>query len=120
MPRKDHMPRTTATDWRLEQISKWPEKTFQQQVINLARQLGWKAYHPYDSRRSVPGYPDLTLCHAEHGVIWAELKTEKGRVSPAQREWLDHLTAAGQTAVIWRPRQWADRTIHEALSPGCR
>lgn len=111
---------TTAADWRLEQISKWPEKTFQQQVINLARQLGWRVYHPYDSRRSVPGYPDLTLVSTEHGVIWAELKTEKGRLSSAQREWLDHLTASGQTAVIWRPRDWASHEIHDALNPGGR
>ena len=102
-------------DPRLERLT---EKQFQSMVVGLARQLSWRVFHPYDSRRSVPGYPDLTLCHAEHGVIWAELKTEKGRVSPAQQEWLDHLTSAGQTAVIWRPRHWADRTIQEALNPG--
>ena len=114
---------TTAAEHRLATISTWTEKQFQAQVVGLAKQLGWMAYHTYDSRRSEPGYPDLTLVHPQHGLIFAELKTEKGRVSPEQREWLEVLSAVAFpypliSVYTWRPRHWADRTIHEALNPG--
>ncbi|GAA1450419.1 VRR-NUC domain-containing protein [Nesterenkonia lacusekhoensis] len=114
------MPTTTAADWRLEQISKWPEKTFQQQVINLARQLGWWVYHTYRSDRSTPGFPDLYMAHPEHGILLRELKTEKGRISPAQRDAMAVIEKAGGDVAVWRPRHWASREIHEALNPGGR
>jgi VRR-NUC domain-containing protein len=44
---------------------------------------------------------DLTLVRDR--VVWVELKTETGKVSAAQREWLDALKAAGAEAYIWRP-----------------
>lgn len=37
------------------------EGELQQAIIDLARVLGLLIYHPYDSRRSEPGYPDLTI-----------------------------------------------------------
>lgn len=37
------------------------EKEFQAQVLDLARLTGWLCYHPHDSRRSAPGFPDLVL-----------------------------------------------------------
>ena len=86
----------------VEQVT---EKQFQDTVIRMAALLGWRYYHPYDSRRSVPGYPDLTLCHPRHGTVWLELKRERGRVSKAQRQWLDTLTAAGERAYVVRPSQ---------------
>jgi hypothetical protein len=33
------------------------EKAFQAKVLQLARLNGWAWYHPYDSRRSNPGFP---------------------------------------------------------------
>jgi hypothetical protein len=36
-------------------------------------------------------------------IIYAELKTQRGTLTAGQQQWLDALTAAGQTAVVWRP-----------------
>jgi hypothetical protein len=63
------------------------ETAFQQQVIDLARLYQWMAYHTFDSRRSTAGFPDLVLVRAPE-IIIAELKAEKGTLSPAQREWI--------------------------------
>ena len=86
--------------------SGWSEKEFQQELVDLARQQGWLVYHPYDSRRSEAGYPDLTMVHLRHGVIWAELKTRDGKVTDAQSAWLTALQDAGQRAYLWRPVDW--------------
>ncbi|GAA5229238.1 hypothetical protein GCM10025779_00510 [Arthrobacter cryoconiti] len=81
------------------------EKPFQDGVLKLARFHGFSlAYHTHDSRRSVPGFPDLVLVNPRAGrVLYRELKTSKGRLSPAQIEWLDGLTACGMDAGVWRP-----------------
>ena len=93
------------------------EADFQRAVIDLATRLGLKAFHSTDSRRDTSaGFPDLVIA-GRRGVIFAELKTAKGRVEPAQREWIDRLRTAGQIAVVWRPEHLTKRPsqIHEAL-----
>lgn len=83
------------------------EDAFQSLVIAAATQNGWLAYHTHDSRRSQAGFPDLVLVHQQLGVVYAELKSEKGKVSPAQQHWLLSLTLAGQAAFVWKPSDWA-------------
>ena len=78
------------------------EKQFQTQVVMVAKANGWLVYHPYDSRRSAPGFPDLVLVRDR--VLYRELKTNTGRVSKAQQEWGDALTKAGADFKVWRPR----------------
>ena len=64
--------------------------------------------HPYDSRRSSPGFPRPVSWCAATRCIMAELKTDTGRVSKAQEEWIAALDVVpGIDAVIWRPRHWA-------------
>ena len=62
------------------------EKGFMQAVVDLARLQGWKVYHTYDARKSEPGFPDLTMVR-DGRLVFAELKTEKGKLTPAQEEW---------------------------------
>ena len=81
------------------------ESQFQGAVIEMAEMLNWMAYHVYDSRRSVPGFPDIVAVHRTHGVLWLELKTMKGRVRPEQKRWIDALRAVGERAFIVRPDQ---------------
>lgn len=79
------------------------ERELQAQVIELAKLLGWMVYHTYDSRKSEPGYPDLTMAHADTGaVIWAELKREGQLPTAAQRRWLMAL-GRRHLAVLWQP-----------------
>jgi hypothetical protein len=82
------------------------EKAFLAQVRQLAHLLGWLCYHTHDSRRSQPGFPDLTLVRGSR-LLFAELKTDTGRVTAAQQQWLDALAAAGQEVYVWRPCDWA-------------
>ena len=89
------------------------EKDFQAGVLKLARFHGFTLrYHTHDSRRSAPGFPDLVLVNTRTGrILWRELKRNKGRVSPEQREWLDGLTACGMDAAVWRPNDLDDGTV---------
>jgi len=91
------------------------EKAFTSQVIKLAKVFGWRVAHfrPamvgtrwVTAMQGDIGFPDLVLARAGK-VIFAELKSETGKLSPTQRKWIDALTSepsAGVTACIWRPR----------------
>ena len=84
------------------------EREFQAQVIQYAGLAGWMIYHTYDSRRSQPGFPDLVLVRGRH-VIFAELKTDKGRVTPDQQHWLNSLEDVEFVdARLWRPKYWEE------------
>lgn len=79
------------------------ERQWQDQVLEVAHLTGWRTYHTHDSRRSAPGWPDLALCRPPR-LLLVELKTDVGRVSPAQAEWLEDLgRCAGVEVYIWRP-----------------
>lgn len=79
------------------------EKEWQAQIVALARTLGWNgAYHTYDSRRSASGFPDLVLVRER--VVYIELKSEPGKLSPAQKQWIGWLLEAGAEVYIARPR----------------
>ena len=82
------------------------EAEFQTAVVELAKWTGWLVFHDYDSRRNTAGFPDLVLAHPQRGVLFCELKTDKGRVTAAQQRWLDTLTAAGAETYVWRPDDW--------------
>jgi hypothetical protein len=78
------------------------EKAWQAVVLDLARLHGWQAYHTFDSRRSQPGFPDLVLWRRGE-LIFVELKTDKGRVTPDQLRVISGLEDAGQQVYVWRP-----------------
>ena len=84
------------------------EKQFESQVKGLARVFGWLYYHTWRSIHSPAGFPDCVLVRGSR-LIFAELKSEKGKVSPAQQEWLDALGNVGDKDVqvyLWRPSDW--------------
>ncbi len=93
------------------------EATLQTSVTGLAQSLGYLCYHTHDSRRSQPGFPDLVMVRAISGrLIFAELKTERGRQSVQQREWERALHASGQGEVyLWRPTDWLSGAITQIL-----
>ena len=88
------------------------EKDFQRSVIRLATLCGWLTYHTHDSRGSSPGFPDLVLVRDR--VIFAELKTTKGRLGQHQLDWLARLREAGAETYLWRPAHWTQ--IQRVLS----
>ena len=82
------------------------EREWQAQVVEAATLTRWRHYHAYDSRRSDPGWPDLVLARAPE-LLMVELKTDTGRLSRAQREWMQVLTACGVECHVWRPGDFA-------------
>lgn len=84
---------------------KMAEKVWQAKVVAEARRQGWRWYHTHRSDRSPAGFPDLCLVRPPR-LLFAELKTERGKPTPEQSAWLADLAAAGQECHLWRPSDW--------------
>lgn len=83
------------------------EKEWQQLVTEIAQVNGWRVFHTYDSRRSNPGWPDVVAVRRGR-LVAAELKTETGKVTAEQAEWLEALGGVlGVEVFVWRPRDVA-------------
>ena len=93
------------------------EKQLQAAVLQLAQVLGYLSYHTHCSIRSQPGFPDLVMVRNRR-VLWRELKSARGKPTPAQRDWLDRLAQAGQDVGIWTPDDWTSGRIERELQ--CR
>ena len=114
MPFRDRPPtglqRMTTRQVIPENIS---EAAFQSYVVEAAAWHGWKTFHPRTVRtfkgnhltayQGDAGFPDLVLAHPDRGVIFAELKSARGRLSPEQDRWIRTLVACGAEAYVWRP-----------------
>jgi len=88
------------------------EKQFEGQVKDLAKIYGWMYYHTWRSIHSPAGFPDCLMVRPPR-LIFAELKSEKGVVSPKQQEWLDILKQIPSAEVfLWR----ADDDIIEEIA----
>lgn len=99
------------------------EAAFQRMVVHFAQLRGWKVHHTRPAQNSrgdwrTPiqgdkGFPDLVLAR-DGKLILLELKSEKGRLSPEQVEWLDALgvddslrfRGAEMTVAVVRPSGW--------------
>ena len=88
-------------------------------VRTLARSLGWRTYHTHRSEGSEPGFPDLVLVRGP-AILWRELKTETGVLNQAQRGWLADLEAAGQDVDVWRPVDYLEGRVADALQARTR
>lgn len=78
------------------------ERDFKRQVLELAGFYSWLTYWTWNSIHSPPGYPDLTLCRER--VIFAELKSDTGRLRYDQKRWIGALRGAGAEVHVWRPK----------------
>lgn len=90
----------------LEAVPRQTERAFMAQVIRCAELFRWRHYHTHRSEKSPSGFPDLVLVRRPR-VIFAELKSDRGTLTDAQRAWLDELRACGQEAYVWRPMHWS-------------
>ena len=80
------------------------EGDLQRYVEDLLGLYGWIYHHAGDSRRSSAGLPDIVALRAPR-VIFAELKSETGRVRGLQKVWLEELDrCTGVETYLWRPR----------------
>lgn len=83
------------------------EAAFAVKVENLLTLYGWRWYHTYRSDRSVAGFPDYVALRGPELIV-AELKTERGRVSAAQTEWLDAWRKFGTAVNELIPANWRE------------
>lgn len=99
------------------------EKNFESLVKQAAKLNGWLYYHTYRSKHSEPGFPDCVMVRPPR-LIFAELKSEKGRLTPDQVDWLETIrqltgleSLAGDRPFVevylWRPSDWEE--IEEVL-----
>jgi hypothetical protein len=74
-------------------------------IVDLAHARGWLVHHDRgDYRQCIagdPGFPDLVLGRGE-SVLFFEVKSEKGKVTAAQREWSYNLSSH----FVVRPSDW--------------
>ena len=91
----------SAAEFRERQYAAMSEAEWQASLIKSAKELGYKAYHTYRSVKSERGFPDLVLVGRR--VLFIECKTQKGKATDAQRDWLHALKAAGELGYVWRP-----------------
>jgi VRR-NUC domain-containing protein len=80
----------------------------------LCKLYGLRWFHDHDSRRNPSGLPDLIIVGKR--VLYRELKTQTGRLSAAQKEWIADLAAAGQDVDVWRPADWHSHRIARELA----
>ena len=72
-------------------------------VRDLARLFGWRRFHTWIAKHSPAGFPDEVLVRPPR-LIFAELKSAKGKLSPEQEAWLELLEQIpGIEVYIWRP-----------------
>lgn len=86
-------------------LNELSEKEFDAQVADLAKATGWHRYHTYRSTKSPAGFPDLVLVRER--VVYIELKSESGKLSKAQAQWILWLLEAAAEVVIARPHDLA-------------
>ena len=92
------------------------EAEFQTAIMDMAAWFGWRRFHPRTVQilkgahltpyKGEGGFPDLVLVHRSKGIIFAELKAQKGRMSSSQELWRADLEAAGAEYHLWRPSDW--------------
>jgi hypothetical protein len=83
-------------------------------VREYIKDLGLWAYHPRSSKGSEPGWPDWVII-GPHKVIFRELKSESGKVTPEQAQVGQMLKHAGQSWRVWRPTDLFAGTIAKEL-----
>jgi len=96
------------------------EKDFSSFFEDALRLYGWRFFHqrpayergrPRNAQTGDPGFPDY-VCAKNGRVLFVELKSDKGRVSPNQRAWLDAIMPVDspftyvRSAHVFRPKDW--------------
>jgi hypothetical protein len=100
------------------------EIEWQAQVTHLAKILGWRVNHTrrsigkghrWTTATSIIGWPDLTLWHEQQQrILFVELKTDKGVLTPEQIDVLHSLDRTGLDTFVWRPHMLEE--IRDTLS----
>ena len=106
------------------------EADLQDAIIEMAGFLGWMVAHFRPARTDKgwrtpvsadgKGFPDLVMVHpVQRRLLFAELKAEKGKLSPEQQAWigaLSRVTPLGMAELyVWFPTDWTSGEIERCL-----
>ena len=82
-----------------------PERAVQRKVEKAFTLAKWKWRSEPDSRRTRghPGFPDVFATKRGYRPIAVECKSETGKLSPQQCEWLENLQGSGAAVWVVRP-----------------
>lgn len=98
------------TDW-----ANWREREFRRELLKECANRGLIVnYHKVDSYSPVKGWPDLEII-GPNGMVYRELKTMTGEVSPDQRFIAWNIMKAGGSWSVWRPGDFAAGVIYDEL-----
>lgn len=125
----------TTEQYRKLASKEMSEAELASEVLKLAKLFGWKCHHTRPSW-SADGERCMTAIQGDKGfvdwvfarlkqvpiedggleasILLVELKTEKGKLSPAQEEWAVYLKPTGLYR-LWRPSDLFDGTIEGTL-----
>lgn len=113
------------------------EADLQDAIVEAAMMLGWKVMHTRPARtgkgwrtplQGHRGFPDLVLLRPPR-LIFAELKSLSGKLTPEQEGWLDALELVAENGAadrgpfehvapetyVWTPRHWRSGLVTETL-----
>lgn|ERR1019366_6071261 len=81
-------------------------------------QLGLGFIHHRRSQMTNPGWPDLVIKApvGRTGILFRELKKQRGKVTADQEEWLTALVCDGMDACVWRPEDYLTGRIARRLA----
>jgi len=89
------------------------ERQFQDKIVELARHpaFGWLVVHHGGNQHrrahyDTTGFPDLLMISPHGRVLFREIKTDKGRLTPAQQRWESELLGRHADHKVWRPADW--------------
>jgi hypothetical protein len=103
------------------------ERAFEREVVQYATLMRWRCWRdkasnarrtcehcgePLHPIRNPAGWPDLVLVRRPR-VIFVELKSDRGKLTPDQMALLTELRECGQEVYVWRPEDWEriERTL---------
>jgi hypothetical protein len=93
------------------------EAAWQAQVVALATTLGYWSYHPFLSRWSERGWPDLSLLHTgRRRALWLELKRDDTHLTEPQVAVIDMMLGCGLEVHVLRPWHGLER-VAAILNP---
>lgn len=110
------------------------EDALREAITEYAERLGYRVAHipdrlytvavkqrRFDALPGAKGFPDLVIVGYGR-VIFAELKTERGRLDPEQIAWANQILDAGPPVYWcrWRPSDWSNGLVEGFLEEGLR
>lgn len=100
------------------------ERDYQQQIIDLARSLGYRVKHDMPARTkngkwvtpvTETGWPDLVMWRPPR-LLMAEIKGPKTELTPIQHDTIVQLVACGVEVWLWRSGETTLQEIAEILA----